>query len=232
MGYSIFTHLVGAQPDIEKLRAALPVSLEPHVYKHRTANVWGIDVVRAPWDGQLGFGRSGYTSKDIPYELPSHLNELQKIHDKLSAARVAGPLHRGFINLSELLSATLNQRVVSVRSDDDATDYVVISSAGKVSSLEGLVGGFLVYFFAGHTSSMVAVDEEEQAFLHRYAGQVVEREFNLTAAETGLGSFDAPDNYNFVFVISSPQRPLMEAPLSPTPQSAKPFDWKRLFGLG
>ena len=231
MGYGIFTHLVGSQPDIEKLRAALPASLEPHVYKHRTANVWGIDVVPAPWNGQLGFGRSDRTSKDIPYELPSHLSELQSIHDKLSAARVAGALHRGFINLSELLSATLDQRVVSVRSDDDATDYVVISEAGKVSSLEGLVGGFLVHFSTGHPSSMVAVAEEEQNVLHKYAGQVVEREFNLTEAETGLGSFDAPDNYNFVFVISSPQRPSMEAPESPTPPSAKPFDWKRLFGL-
>lgn len=224
MGYLIATHFIGVEPDYAALRDALPASVEPRIYKHRTHSIWAIDTMRVPQQPNYGFGVSSET-RDIPIELPERLAAVQELYDKLSKLKSASGLKRGFINVSELVSGVTNATILSIYADDDDVDLAIVSSGGRVASGKGRSGIGMVAFSAGGEASLQLVEEDDEAPLHQTAAQAFEDVFSVHGTSIGMGSWDPPEDYGFVEVSLPPR-----IPSAPTPEPETPKKSKSIFG--
>lgn len=231
MGYLISTHFLERAPDFSALRSVLPESLEPHIYKHSEHPVWAVDTLRSPLRHGYYFGSSTET-RDVPIELPGHLDEVQRLYDALSKLKSASGLRRGFINLAELISKTLGEDVLSIFSDDDGVDLAMRTRAGQLQSIEGMIGDHAVSYWKGCPFSLEPIPEHQERRLHDNASRVFEDVFGVSGEKIGFGRWDPPENYGFE------EQGTQGAPVprGPTPSLPEPkpkgFSLRSLFGRG
>jgi len=194
MGYLVTGHFTLEKPNPERVRAALPTPVGFGIYRHESLAVFAIDTFRAskPTHYPLSTATPG---TDLPLQLPPDLQAVNDIYEELRKKGTANGLKRSYISLSRMLSAGLEQSVLSAFSDDEDCDFACVSRDGTTGRVVARCGDDLILFDKGRLS---VTKTEDERTLHA----VVSREFELftgqPASALGLGSFDAPDVFGFV----------------------------------
>lgn len=184
--------------------------------------------MRVPQQPNYRFAVSNQT-RDIPIELPERLSAVQEVYDKLSKLKSASGLNRGFINVSELVSSITNGTVLSIYTNDDEADLAVVSSQGRVTSINGRSGEGVIAYAGNGVADLRLLDDDHEVQLHQAAAEAFEEVFGIPGPSIGLGSFDPPQDYGFVEVRSAPAAP--NEPSTPPETSKKATSFLRsLFG--
>ncbi len=195
MAFLISAHFAHQKPSPSKVRAALPSSLDFAIYRHRDFALFAIDTFRAAKPPRHPFS-AATPSTDLPLDLPSDLAALSSLYEELRESGTANGLKRAYVNLSCMLSSSLEQEVLSVYGDDGGNDFACLSAKGKVVRMAARCGDELVAFENGRVSR--ALNESDDHVLH----QIVSRHFELFSGHSGstinLGIFNASENRGFV----------------------------------
>jgi hypothetical protein len=130
-------------------------------------------------------------SIDIPLELPESLSTLTETYKRLLKERVANGLKRSYINLSSLLSNVLQQRVLTLCSNDDGLDFSCLTESGLLISLVALCGKYIVRFEQG--AQVLLEPRPEARQLHELVSEHLRACFGIDGAELGVGSWDGPE---------------------------------------
>jgi hypothetical protein len=195
VGYFISGHLLEHEPDMASVRAALPRSLGCRTYRHRSLQLFAIEIFRATKPPRSPLA-SATPATDLPLELPESLGPLAAIYARLLKEGGANGLKRVYVNLSLSLSSVLRQRVLTLYSDDDGNDFACLTQSGVLTSLAARCGERIVRFEQGRSVSLEPVPEGRR--LHALASEHLAACFGIDGAELGFGSFDPPEAYGFV----------------------------------
>jgi hypothetical protein len=134
MGSLVAAHLARKEPRVELL-ARLPPSVGWRLYREPMTAAFLIEVfASSAKPPRLSFGHLPRIP-ELAQDLPESLAPLNDLYDALLHQRRAGAFRRNYVNLNLLLSHALDMEVFSFVSDDDGTDLVCCSVAGRLQKL-------------------------------------------------------------------------------------------------
>ncbi|MGH8177547.1 MAG: hypothetical protein ACREV5_14905 [Steroidobacter sp.] len=152
--------------------------------------IFGIDTYRATKPSPYPF--SAVTpATDISLDVSE---ELAAMYEQLRIEGAANGLKRSYINLSRILSETVNESVLSVCSDDDGNDFACLSRSGAIISGSAKCEKYIVRFGPSNASRCPA---PEQHHLHALASEAATSFLGFPASDLGFGSFDPPEYFGF-----------------------------------
>ncbi len=196
MGYLICAHITKQRPDDAVLRTILPASIGFSIYYNETANIYGIDLFALFKPPAYPFTKA-IPVTDLSLDLGDHLRMLTDAYELVRAGGSANGIKRAYINLAELLSAGLDQAVLSICADDDEVDFACIAVMGRIASLSAACGDRTLKFSQELGPKFRLADGP---CLHANASELFERFTGAAAGTVGLGSWDPPVDYGFRLV--------------------------------
>jgi hypothetical protein len=220
MGYLITAHVFPEKPNLSRL-AELPKSVGYRVYLHRAVNLYLLDTFRPSKVPQYPF-QTLLPSVDIPLELPTGLEVLERIYSRLGPLKFANGFKKSYINAALLLNRLLQLPVFSFASDDGELDFTCSATNGALSRLKCRCGDLVISFDNKKAQIAPLVPEEEEdedaltdtaslrsalpdveilpretpwnTQLHSIAIEELKVFAGIKEAILGLGSFDPPED--------------------------------------
>jgi len=220
MGYLITAHVFPEKPDVSRL-AELPKSIGYRVYLHRAVNLYLLDTFRPSKVPQYPF-QTLLPSADIPLELPTGLEVLERLYSRLGPLKLANGFKKSYINAALLLNRLLQLPILSFVSDDGELDFTCSATNGALSRLKCRCGDLVISFDNKKVQIaplMPREEEDEDALtdtaslrsalpdveilpretpwntqLHSIAIEELEVFTGNKEAILGLGSFDPPED--------------------------------------
>jgi len=220
MSYLTTAHVFRNEPTVARLDE-LPKSIGYRVYRHESAGLYLLDTFRASKVPAYPF-QTLLPSVDIPLELPSGLEVLERLHSELGSLKLANSFKKSYVNAALLLNRLVDQAVFSFVSDDDQLDFTCSAAGGALSRLRCRCGD-LAITYDGHTVHVAplvpeeAVDEDVltdiaalksalpggdilprttpwNTQLHWIAIEELQAFAGIRDSILGLGSFDPPED--------------------------------------
>ena len=170
MSYLITAHVFRNEPHVARLDQ-LPKSIGYRVYRHESAGLYVLDTFRASKVPAYPF-QTLLPSVDIPLELPSGLDVLERLYLQLSSLKLANSFKKSYVTAALLLNRLVEQPVFSFVSDDDLLDFTCSAADGALSRLRCRCGD-LVITCDGQTvqiTPLVPEDAMDEEWLTDIAG--------------------------------------------------------------
>jgi hypothetical protein len=212
MGCYVSTNIIKGDVDLGKLKKATN-GLAYRIYKTKNVDAVLIDVL--PKGVEFGFIFQSGASR--PAELPEEYENLILLEKKLEAPGMELAFDRDLINLNIELSSILEKEVLSFASDDDETDFCVLSSCGKIKKIRFLASDLEVLFENNAVEIIpLIIDDDDYGYfdlasfentpfkvhprekdrpelLHYYSATEANNLVAGIAKVIGLSSFDRPE---------------------------------------
>lgn len=220
MGYLITAHVFREKPDVARL-SELPKAIGYRVYLHRTANLYLMDNFRPAKVPQYPF-QTLLPAADIPLELPSGLEALERLYSRLGPLNLANGFKKSYINAALLLNRLLQVSVFSFASNDDDLDFTCSAANGELSRLKCRCGDLVISYDNKKVQVVPLVPEDEEdedlltdtaalksalpevefqpretpwnTQLHAIAMEELQTFAGIKESILGLGSFDPPED--------------------------------------
>jgi len=188
MGYLISAHVFREEPNVSRL-GDLPASIGYRLYRHQAANVHLLDAFRASKPARYPF-QTLLPAADIPLELPSGLDALERLYAELSSQKLANAFKKSYVNAAILLNQLTQVPVFSFVSDDDLLDFTCSASDGALSRLRCRCGDRVMTWHGDAVDAAPAQSTQ----LHAIAIEELQAFAGINEPILGLGSFDPPED--------------------------------------
>lgn len=229
MGYLITAHVFRDKPDLVRL-AELPRLIGYRVYHHQAASVYLLDTFRPSKPEKYPF-QTLLPAADLPLDLPSALEILDRLYSRLGPLHLANGFKRSYINAALLLSRLLQMPVFSFASDDDDLDFTCSASDGVLNRLKCRCGDLVIFYDLNTLKivPLVPVCKEDEDLLsdtttlkatlpeatilpretpwntqlHAIAIEELQKFMGVKQSILGLGHFDPPEDESDWKVVAS-----------------------------
>ncbi len=191
MGYLVAMHITKDRPNVAVLKENLPKSIDFQVYYNSLMNIYAVDTYKATKIPKYPFC-TATPATDISLELGSTLDDA---YESLRKEGSVNGFKRAYAKISEILSSSLGQAVLTIYSDDDDCDFACIAEKGKVIELICRVEGGEINFAADLVSISSSTEFNS---LHRNALKLFDKFVGAPGSKIGLGTLDPLHNLGFV----------------------------------